>query len=178
VKDPFEQSFFVMVHLPYLQPFEDVNKRVSRLAANIPLIRHNLCPLSFTDVEQKDYVTGVIGVYELNRVEYLRDVFVWAYRRSCVRYAAVRQSLGEPDPFRLRHRSAIAKLVREVVLGRMEKAKAVDWILEETEKEIPEASRAKFVEVVELELRSLHEGNIARYRLRPSDFGAWQAAWK
>ena len=28
VRDPFEQSFFVMVHLPYLQPFEDVNKRV------------------------------------------------------------------------------------------------------------------------------------------------------
>jgi len=178
VKDPFEQSFFVMVHLPYLQPFEDVNKRVSRLAANIPLIRHNLCPLSFIDVEQKDYVNGIIGVYELNRVEYLRDVFVWAYRRSCVRYAAVRQSLGEPDPFRLRHRSAIAKLVREVVLGGMDKAKAVDRILTETEKEIPEASRAKFVEVVELELRSLHEGNIARYRLRPSEFGAWQAVWK
>ena len=38
IRDPFEQSFFVMVHLPYLQPFEDVNKRVSRLAANIPLI--------------------------------------------------------------------------------------------------------------------------------------------
>jgi Fic/DOC family len=178
VKDPFEQAFFVMVHLPYLQPFEDVNKRVSRLAANIPLIRHNLCPLSFIDVEQKDYVTGVIGVYELNRVEYLRDVFVWAYRRSCLRYAAVRQSLGEPDPFRMRHRSAIAKVVREVVLGRMTKAKAVDWILTETEKEIPEASRAQFVEVVELELRSLHEGNIARYRLRPSEFAAWQAVWK
>jgi hypothetical protein len=178
VKDPFEQSFFVMVHLPYLQPFEDVNKRVSRLAANIPLIRHNLCPLSFIDVEQKDYVNGIIGVYELNRVEYLRDVFVWAYRRSCVRYAAVRQSLGEPDPFRLRHRSAIAKMVREVVWERMDKAKAVDWILTETEREIPEASRAQFVEVVETELRSLHEGNIARYRLRPSEFGAWQAVWK
>jgi Fic family protein len=178
VKDPFEQAFFVMVQLPYLQPFEDVNKRVSRLAANIPMIRHNLCPLSFTDVEQKDYVNGIIGVYELNRVEYLRDVFVWAYRRSCVRYAAVRQSLGEPDPFRLRHRSAIAKMVREVVLARMNKTKAVRWILEETEKEIPETSRAKFVEVVETELRSLHEGNIARYRLRPSEFAAWQAAWK
>jgi Fic family protein len=33
-----------MVYLPYQQPFEDVNKRVARLAANIPLIRHNLSP--------------------------------------------------------------------------------------------------------------------------------------
>ena len=38
IHDPFEQAFFLMVHLPYLQPFEDVNKRVSRLAANIPFI--------------------------------------------------------------------------------------------------------------------------------------------
>jgi Fic family protein len=28
IADPFEQAFFLMVHLPYLQPFEDVNKRV------------------------------------------------------------------------------------------------------------------------------------------------------
>lgn len=28
ITDPFEQAFFAMVHLPYLQPFDDVNKRV------------------------------------------------------------------------------------------------------------------------------------------------------
>ena len=31
IEDPFEQSFFIMVQIPYLQPFIDVNKRVSRL---------------------------------------------------------------------------------------------------------------------------------------------------
>ena len=36
ISDPYEQSFFVMVHLPYLQPFADVNKRTSRLAAIYP----------------------------------------------------------------------------------------------------------------------------------------------
>jgi Fic/DOC family len=34
IEDPFEQSFFALVHLPYIEPFDDVNKRVSRLAAN------------------------------------------------------------------------------------------------------------------------------------------------
>ena len=29
IDDPFEQAFFFMVQLPYLQPFDDVNKRVS-----------------------------------------------------------------------------------------------------------------------------------------------------
>ena len=47
ISDPFEQAFFLMVQLPYLQPFDDVNKRVSRIGANISLIKQNLCPLSF-----------------------------------------------------------------------------------------------------------------------------------
>ncbi|NCD26770.1 MAG: Fic family protein, partial [Deltaproteobacteria bacterium] len=46
IADPFEQAFFVLVQIPYLQPFEDVNKRVSRLGANIPLITNNLAPLT------------------------------------------------------------------------------------------------------------------------------------
>ena len=29
IKAPFEQSFFAMVHLPYVQPFLEVNKRIS-----------------------------------------------------------------------------------------------------------------------------------------------------
>jgi hypothetical protein len=45
-EDSFEQSFFAMVHIPYLQPCVDAHKRVSRLAANLPLIRDNLCPLT------------------------------------------------------------------------------------------------------------------------------------
>ena len=60
-----EQAFFGMVHLPYLQPFEDVNKRVSRLAANVPPMRDNLCPLSFIDVPNRAYIDGLLGVYEL-----------------------------------------------------------------------------------------------------------------
>ena len=121
ISNPFEQAFFAMVHLPYLQPFEDVNKRVSRLSANIPLIRENLCPLSFVDVPEQAYIDGLMGVYELNRVELLRDVFVWAYERSCTRYSAVRSSLGEPDPFRFRHRTAIFDVVNNVVRGVMNK---------------------------------------------------------
>jgi hypothetical protein len=73
--------------------------RISRL------IRGNLCPLSFVDVPERAYIDGVLAVYELNRIELLRDVFVWAYERSSARYSAVRQSLGEPDPFRLRYRA-------------------------------------------------------------------------
>ncbi len=102
IEDPFEQALFMMVHLPYLQPFEDVNKRVARLAANISLNRQNLVPISFIDVPDSLHIKGILCVYELNRVELLKDVFLWAYERSSARYSALRQSLGEPDPFRLK----------------------------------------------------------------------------
>lgn len=178
IRNPFEQAFFAMVQLPYLQPFEDVNKRVSRLAANIPLVKYNLCPLSFIDVPQEDYVSGLIAVYELNRVEYLRDVFVWAYQRSAVRYPAVAQSLGKPEPFRMRYRAQIRELVREVVLGGMDKAEAARWIANQAEKKMEKENRARLVEIVERELGGLHEGNIARQRLRPAEFAAWDSTWR
>jgi hypothetical protein len=114
--DPFEQAFFLMVHLPYLQPFEDVNKRVSRLAANIPFIAHNLCPLSFIDVPRQAYIDAMLGVYELNRIELLRDVFIWAYERSCQKYLAVKQNLVPPDIIRLRYRKELIELVGSTIL--------------------------------------------------------------
>lgn len=178
VRDPFEQAFFAMVHLPYLQPFEDVNKRVSRLAANIPLIQRNLCPLSFVDVSQTTYISAMLGIYELNRIELLRDVFVWAYKRSCARYSAVRQSLGDPDPFRLQHRQHITQLVAAVVRERLSKPQAISHIHRFAQEQIEAPDRERFIEIVETQLLSLHEGNIARYRLRPSEFHAWREVWE
>lgn len=178
IQDPFEQSFFVMVHVPYLQPFEDVNKRVSRLAANIPLIRHNLCPLSFIDVSQEDYVGALLGVYELNRVEYLRDLYAWAYERSAARYKAVRDSLGDPDPFRLKYRTEIKSFIREIVQESMSRALADHWMSAKVAEKVPESDRSRFVQVINLELDNLHEGNIARYKLRPREFNAWLSGWK
>jgi Uncharacterized conserved protein len=177
IEDPFEQAFFAMVHLPYLQPFEDVNKRVSRLAANIPLIRQNLCPLSFVDVPQQVYISAMLAVYELNRVELLRDVFVWAYQRSCARYSAVRQSVGEPDPFRMRYRIQIGETVAQVVRMRMNKVQAVAFIRSRAE-QLAEQDRSRFVEVVETQLMTLHLGSIARFRLRPSEFEKWAEVWQ
>lgn len=178
IADPFEQAFFALVHLAYLQGFEDVNKRVSRLAANIPLIRGNLCPLSFVDVPERAYIDGVLGIYELHRVELLRDVFVWAYERSSARYSAVRQSLGEPDPFRLRYRALIAELVAMVVRAGMGKKAATALARQRAAEQVPSPDQARFVEVVETELMSLHEGNIARYRLRPREYHAWRQGWR
>lgn len=177
IRDPFEQALFVMVQLPYLQPFDDVNKRVSRLSANIPFIKGNLSPLSFTDVPRSAYTEAVLGVYELNQTALLRDVFIWAYERSADRYAAVRQSLGEPDPFRLRHRTALRDLIAEVIRSRMDRKAAAAHIAARAGELVPAGEREQFREIAESELLGLHEGNYARYQVRPSEFAAWQNAW-
>lgn len=177
IEDPFEQAFFVMVQLPYLQPFDDVNKRVSRLAANIPFIKANLSPLSFTDVPRATYTDAVLGVYELNKIDLLKDVFIWAYERSAARYVAVRQSLGEPDPFRLIHRDALRQIVAEVIRARMDRKAAVAHVAKWVEENVAAADRERFRGMAESELLGLHEGNYARYEIRPTEFAAWQQVW-
>jgi len=178
IPDPFEQSFFVLVQLPYLQPFLDVNKRVSRLAANLPLIRGNLCPLSFVDVPAKAYMDGLLGVYELNRTDLLRDVFCWACERSSARYSVIRQSLGEPDPFRLRHRSLITETIRSAVAGRMARTTAGVHIRRRATEALPPEERDRLIEIIETDLMNLHEGNLARARLSPAEYSAWKANWR
>jgi hypothetical protein len=172
VEDPFEQAFFIMVHIPYLQPFVDVNKRVSRLGANISFIRHNLCPLSFIDVPEKAYVEGTLGVYELKRVDLLRDVFVWAYERSSQRYRAIRETVAEPDPVRLRHREALTAIVGDIVRGQKHPNEAE--VREVAMSLVPRKDLDRVVELAIEDLRHLHDGNVSRYRLRLSEYRAWR----
>lgn len=177
ISDPFEQALFAMAQLPCLQPFDDVNKRVSRLAANIPFIRDNLSPLSFTDVPHAVYTDALLGVYELNRIDLLKDVFIWAYEKSAARYAAVRQSLGEPDPFKMRYRDALIQVVGEAVRDPMDRKAAFAHIASWARANLASSDRERFRETAENELLSLHEGNYARYRVRPAEFEAWQKVW-
>jgi fido (protein-threonine AMPylation protein) len=160
IRDPFEQALYLMVQLPYLQPFIDVNKRTSRLAANIPLIKHNLVPLSFIGVPERAYTESVMAAYEFNRVELIRDVFVWAYERSCQRYVTVHDSLPEPDPFRLKYRAMLRDVIGSIIKdGR--KA-TVDAIREQARSLVPSEDLLRFCQVALQDLQGLHEGNIAR----------------
>ncbi len=130
------------------------------------------------DVPQRDYVDGLLGVYELNRMALLRDVFQWAYERSCARYAAIRQALGEPDVFRQRHRALLGEVVADVVTQRMSKKDAVKQVRTASRKVAKPEDQGRFAEMAEKELIGLHEGNFARVRIRPSEFEAWRANWK
>ncbi len=173
ITDPFEQSFFVMVHLPYLQAFADINKRTSRLLCNLPLFRANLCPLTFLDVPIHAYSRAILGIYEMTRIELLRDLYVWAYERSTQEYLAIKQDLTEPDPARLAWRDLIKQTIREVVLA--PGADVLSMVHQAVLAQVPADEQGNVQALVLEELRRLHEGVLARYGLRPSEFKYWKS---
>lgn len=168
ITDPFEQSFFLLVHIPYLQAFDDINKRTSRVASNIPLLKADLAPMSFLTMDDGAYIDGLIGIYELNNVSLLREVYIDAYLASAENYRTLRAEVETPEKAALVYRDFVRKAVRRSVL---------DWkvFLPErimamaAEADIPEDDREQVVNHVGQEFRGLHEGNVIRYRLRPED---------
>jgi len=65
-----------------LQAFDDVNKGVSRRAANLPMIRaanlpmirDNLAPMSFVGVARELYTKALLAIYELEDHAMLKEL--------------------------------------------------------------------------------------------------------
>lgn len=167
IKNPIEAAFFLWVNIAYLQPFEDGNKRTSRLCANLPLMLSNCAPLSFLDVDPSDYAIAVMAVYERLDVALAVELFEWTYRRSVAKYSVVLEAMGGPDPFRTKYREKIGDVVRRVVLD----SALLEQVLGDYD--IPAADLAIFEEVVREELHHLEAFNCARYRLALSKTEKW-----
>ena len=175
IADPFEQSFFLLVHIPYLQAFDDINKRTSRIASNIPLLKTDLAPMSFVTMNDDAYIDGLIGVYELNNVSLLRDVYIDAYLASAENYRVLRAELDSPDRAALVYRQFVRSAVRHCVLEW--KAFRPDDVRHMAATAgIPEADRGHVADYVGREFHALHEGNAVRYRLRLEDLAAIESA--
>ena len=174
ITDPFEQSFFLLVHLSYLQAFEDVNKRTSRLSCNIPFIKSNLCPLSFTDVARDDYTAALLTIYEKNNVEPMLELFTWAYSRSCRQYGVVRKSLGEIDAFRIQYRqqrkTVMGQIVKNGLHGNAVEALIDNYCQQQGIKEVD-----KFTAMTLADLSTLHAGAIIGLGITEAHLEAWLA---
>ncbi len=174
LESPLRRALFLLAFLSYLQPFIDGNKRTARLATNIPLLRHNMRPLSFVDVPRQDYLRATLCLYEQRDLGPLRELFIWAYERSCVRYPDVASVLAPPDPFRQLHRDSIYELVRRVVSARVHPAE--DFVEERAHAMFEdEGDAVRFTGLVLADLEGLHPGNLLRYRLRERELDAWRA---
>ncbi|MCF8211501.1 MAG: Fic family protein [Rhodoferax sp.] len=167
IKNPVESAFFLWIHIAYLQPFEDGNKRTSRLCANLPLMLSNCAPLSFLDVDAADYAIAVTGVYERLDVRMAVELFAWTYRRSIDKYKVILESMGLPDPFRARYRESLGEAVRQVVQEGARADQACAAL------SLPAQDEAAFLALLRRELQSLEPFNCARYRLSIRKTESW-----
>lgn len=115
ISNPFEQSLFLLTHLSYLQPFWDVNKRTSRIIANIPLLKNTLFPLSFMAIHKKRYIQGLLVFYELNRIDLLKQEYMESYLKSIDRYKNRANVVKKTDRAVLMFRKSISNGVATFV---------------------------------------------------------------
>jgi len=86
IKNPYEQSIFILTFIPYFQAFLDINKRTSRISAISPLVRHGLPILSMLQIDKQDYIAAIISIYELNDTTLLAELYVQNYLLNMKRY--------------------------------------------------------------------------------------------
>ncbi len=166
IQNSFEQAFFLTVHLPFLQAFEDCNKRTSRIAANIPLLAAGLSPVSFLDISHRDYVDGLLGIYELSDVSLAREIFVEAYMSSASRYWSPSVQASAPSLAILENRDFIRNMVRALVRScqGFDSDRADAMVRKKGLSDHPEVR-----EHIRRSIEGLHEGNLVLYGLNLSD---------
>jgi Fic family protein len=172
IEDPFEQSFFVLAHLSYLQAFIDVNKRTARLACIIPLITRDFVPQSFIDVDKDDYLNATICLYELNETAPLAELYCWSYLRACQHYDISTEVIGF-DEIAARYRSQRRRMVAQIVKARISPAAAPAYVRRHIPKDISPAHREKFVGDVMSELKHLDAVRMVGMGITKTQLKAW-----
>jgi len=82
----FSKAIIFMALMAYIQPFEDGNKRTSRLVGNAILMAHNSCPLSYRSVNEIEYKKAVILFYEQGNISYFKKLFIEQFEFAVKNY--------------------------------------------------------------------------------------------
>lgn len=177
IKDPYEQSIFLLVHLSYLQAFADVNKRTARLSANISLIKSNLVPLAFSDVRIDDYISAMIAIYELQDVRPLVDLYVYSYMRTCAAYDSTVKAMGF-DEVRVRYRQQRRQIIREIILNGLVGDKMHRFVDHAASSHIPEKDRREFIEDILEDLEQMDEERLAGLGVTLEQLRKWKKIFR
>ena len=167
INDPYEQAFFLVVHLSYLQPFIDCNKRTARVACNIPLLRSGVVPMAWTGVDKDNLREAMLGVYEINDTSMISELFVDGYMRSIESFNIMKQTI-QPDELTIKYHREIRIAVRDRVLN------GVDQIPDN----VADCDRPLFIVSVENALEDLRaddHGSMIRHNLKAGDVQLWMA---
>ncbi len=87
IKSPYAKALVSLLGLSYIQPFQDGNKRTSRLMSSAILMSHNLSPLSYRSVDENEYREAMIIFYEINLIIPFKEIFIDQYIFAADNYA-------------------------------------------------------------------------------------------
>jgi hypothetical protein len=75
IPDAIEQSFFLLVHLLYLQPFSRLNTAMALLMMNIPVLAVGGSPVTLSATSPSELIAAIRGVWELTRSDLLAEAY-------------------------------------------------------------------------------------------------------
>ena len=171
--DPYEQSLFLLIHIAYLQPFMDINKRTSRISANIPLVKSNVVPLSFNEINQQDYISAILAVYELNQVSPMVDLYCFSYLRTCQAYDATVESIGF-DPIRVKYRLIRRDLITQIIRHKINGKDKILLIQQTCNDSIALDEQHLFKQSVKDDLQELTVNTISGLGISEEEFNEWK----
>lgn len=174
IQDPYEQSFFLLIHLSYLQAFSDVNKRTARLAANIPLIKCHLIPVSFNEIEKDDYNSALIAIYELQKPEPLAELYAFSYLRTCIMYESTMKTVSF-DEIKALYRFERRAIMRDIILKRLKGPALDEYIRTQAAQLIPFEDQEPFFEDTLEDLNNLDPIRIAGLGVTKEELNAWRS---
>ncbi len=82
----FEKALLSLLMTSYIQPFEDGNKRTSRMLNNAILLTENACPLSLRSIDEKEYKEALLIFYETNNLSRFKQIFIEQYEFAVKNY--------------------------------------------------------------------------------------------
>jgi len=80
------KALLSLLLIAYIQPFEDGNKRTSRLLANACLLSHHACPMSFRSIDETEYKKAIILFYERNNASLMKKLLLEQWKFSVSNY--------------------------------------------------------------------------------------------
>lgn len=81
-----EKAMLAVLLISYIQPFEDGNKRTSRILGNAVLLANDFCPLSYRSVDEIEYKKAIILFYEQNNISSFKKLFLEQFRMAVDMY--------------------------------------------------------------------------------------------
>jgi fido (protein-threonine AMPylation protein) len=172
IHNPYEQSIFLLAHISYLQAFIDVNKRTARLIANAPLIKNNLVPLSFNDMDKNTYISAMISAYELNDIQPLIDIYIFSYQRTCEQYDVTLDAMGV-DIKRAQYREQRRNILRHIIIEKLTGKKMRTYITKHVRQYIPIEDQTSVEKNIKEDILNISSSSIVGLGVTKTQLNNW-----